>query len=269
MDKNKKYQTSDLVIIFLAFIIIQLILGVISYKLLANYNLTWLQTSLVTCLTFSLIIYWQLNSKQVAIKSYFTNPTLPSFQLVGLLLAGLGLSIILSEVNNIIHCLFPLPKSAIKQINQLMTAKTNFLASGIILVVASAIIKEFFFRGLILQGLLANYTWKKAAAFTILLQLIMNFSFYHIIGTFTLSLLLNWLYLKSKSLVLCIVGNIFYLTIPYLFLYHLPFKISGYNTKLTLSGQFQPLWFNLLGILLFGLGAFILTNTLSNHRATR
>ncbi len=268
MKKKKGYHASDLVSIFLALFTLQLIISFISNQILAD-DLVWLQTSLLTCLTFGLIIYWQLTSKQLSVTTYFTNPSLSNLKLSGLLLASLGLSIVLSEVNNITHCFLPLSQAAVEQINQIMSTKSNFFFSGFVLLTAAAALREIFFRGLILQGLLANYSWEKAAGFTILLQLILEFSLFHLLGVFTLSLLLNWLYLQSKSLVLCVLGNIFYSAIPYLFLYYLPYKIPGYNTKLSTTAQFQPLWFNILGLLLLGLGAYLLTNNLTIQREIR
>jgi membrane protease YdiL (CAAX protease family) len=256
-----KYQPVDLVVIFLVFSLVQGLSSLVLNQLFSPLGLTNLSILVATSLSLGVILIWQVKSRQLSLATYFNNFSLSLPQIIGLILAAGGLNILLSEVNNIMLAVFPLPDSVINQFNEFITGQQNWLFLIIIIITITTVIKEILLRGLILQGLLASHTLLKAVGSTILLHLLIEFNFYQLISTFTLSLLLNWLYLYYKSLSACILGALFYSLIPYLTILLVPYKISGYNTALTTPIQFQPLWFNLLGVLIFSLGGYLIFNT--------
>ncbi|MBM7556601.1 hypothetical protein JOC47_001452 [Halanaerobacter jeridensis] len=88
-------------------------------------------------------------------------------------------------------------------------------------------------------------------------QILINFSLYNLLTTLTISILLSWLYIQTKSILDCILASLFFNLLPYLSIYFSPFKIQGFNTKFSATVEFQPLWFNLLGIILLTGGSWL------------
>lgn len=70
----------------------------------------------------------------------------------------------------------------------------------VVIVVIAPIIEEMFFRGYILQTLLKKNTAFSASIITALIFAVVHFDFQSIIPIFILGLILNWLFLKFKSI---------------------------------------------------------------------
>ncbi|MGL4741009.1 MAG: lysostaphin resistance A-like protein [Sarcina sp.] len=71
------------------------------------------------------------------------------------------------------------------------------------------LIEELMYRGIILNSLIKKYPEKVALILTSSLFGIMHFNFYQTLNAFLVGLMIGYLYIKTKSLYLCIVIHFF------------------------------------------------------------
>lgn len=166
----------------------------------------------------------------------------------------LGLVLIISEIDNILNYLLPMPQFFKNEFYKL--SNYNILISIIILMIVPAFTEEVFFRGLILYGLNKNY--KPAAAILISSLL---FGFIHLnpwqfLSGFLIGIYLSWLCIKSGSIFLCMFVHFLNNGI-YLFIIRFNIDLQGFNTAYQVQGEFQPLWLDFTGIFLMILGLFL------------
>jgi hypothetical protein len=254
----------DLLLLFLVFLFFQYITMIILNLILLPFELTQDKINLIYSLSippisFGLILYFGFKRSKIKVKSLFRNTDLSLLKLIALLILAISLNIILSELNNILQCFFPLSESSVKEINiHLFNSSLAITIISIISTVITVTLEEIFFRGIILKTLLQRYSVSIAILSTSCFALLFSFDLQHIISLFTLHLLLGWLYARTGSLINATLGRILYHSITMMAIYLLPYKIRGFNSKLTSVATFQPLWFNLLGVVLLILGVLLL-----------
>ena len=104
---------------------------------------------------------------------------------------------------------------------------SNPLLAIIVVWIIAPICEEIVFRGIVLEGLLKKYSYKKAIFFSALLFSISHKNMPQFVNTFFFGLLISYLYYKTHSLKLCIFAHIlnnslgsilihFIILIPYL-----------------------------------------------------
>ena len=110
------------------------------------------------------------------------------------LIMTLALIIIIEPLSNLI----PMPESIAKLFEDMIQPNIfSFLA----LVVAAPILEEMFFRGIILEGFLKNYSPRKAIIWSAIIFGIAHLNPWQAIGAFLAGLLIGWAYVKTKSLI--------------------------------------------------------------------
>lgn len=125
-------------------------------------------------------------------------------------------------------------------------------------VVIAPVTEEVLFRGLILRGLLGR--WKPWAAIlaSALLFALMHFNPAQAPVALVLGLVLGWIYSRTRSLGLCIIGHALNNASVYL-PSEPPIPIDNYNHVPNASaGFFHPWWFDGIGLALFGLGLWLI-----------
>jgi hypothetical protein len=73
-----------------------------------------------------------------------------------------------------------------------------------------------------------------------------------------LGLLLAWWFVETRSLVPCLFGHALANAVPVVVPRLLSVDIPGFTGGLSTAVEFQPLWFDLLGCLLVGVGLWLL-----------
>lgn len=99
--------------------------------------------------------------------------------------------------------LLPMPEWAIELFSKYMTAETIFSFATI--VIAAPIMEEFVFRGIMLRGLLKNYSPQKAIFWSSFIFGLVHLNPWQFIGAFLIGLLLGWVYYRTGNLLYCIV----------------------------------------------------------------
>jgi hypothetical protein len=254
----------DLLLLFLVFLFFQYITMIILNLILLPFQLSQEKINLIYRLlippiSFSLILYFGFKRSKLNSKGLFINIALSPLKIIALFILGIALNIILSELNNILQSFYPLSERFVKEINNYLF--NSSLSTTILYSISTAItvvLEEILFRGIILKTLLKRYSVSVAIFSTSLFALLFSFNLQSIVSLFTLHLLLGWLYTRTSSLLNPILGRVFYQLCTIIALYLLPYKIKGYNSKVSSVATFQPLWFNLLGVVLLVLGVLLL-----------
>lgn len=158
----------------------------------------------------------------------------------------IGMAIIASELDNLIRLSVPIhpttgqsPSPDLWQI---------ILVSVIMLPIAM----ELFFRGYLLQGLLADYSEEVA----VLSSGIISGLFFPVPNIIILGLLSGWVYARTRTLIPSLFMALFNFSLPVVFEFT-RVTIPGFNTDSSIP-QLQPLWFDGVGAALFFLGICLL-----------
>lgn len=121
---------------------------------------------------------------------------------IGIALIGSLLMIPLHIAIDPIVALFPVPES-LKDIME--GIYDNPVASIATIAIAAPLLEEVLFRGIILHGLLKNYSAGLSIAFSSLLFAIIHGNIAQGLGAFLMGLFMGWIYWKTKSLYLPII----------------------------------------------------------------
>ena len=139
-----------------------------------------------------------------------------------------------------------------------------FILALIYIAIMPCIFEELFFRNIILYGFIQNYSTRKSILISALLFGLIHLNPSQIIYAFILGIFLAWIFIKTKSILLCMylhfLNNlIFLLSVKLKYL----FPIQGLNNNYIDPIIFQPLWLDILGLIIASSG-FILIHYFSN-----
>lgn len=167
-----------------------------------------------------------------------------------------GVVITLSEIDNLLRAIVPPEFFAYfdfaPDLEDLITASWQ---GPVLAVIIAPITEELVFRGLILRGLLGR--WRLRWALLVSASL---FAFSHLNPAQTpvallLGLLLGWIYTRTRSLGLCMIGHALNNASTYIDSF--PFEIPGFNLVTDdTSAVFHPWWFDALAVALFAAGVW-------------
>ena len=116
--------------------------------------------------------------------------------------------------------------------------------------------EELFFRGLVLRRFYSTYSPFKALIFSSVIFGLMHINPWQMITTTFMGILLGWIYIRYKSIWLCMFLHALnnFISISVVF----P-SIEKYNSGFYTYTVMQPLWFDFIGLVLFLFGlTFIL-----------
>ena len=165
--------------------------------------------------------------------------------------------ILLSEADNLMRTILPPPDWLVRIFENLTTGEEGMFGSFLALVVVAPLTEEYLFRGLILNGFLKRYTRLQAILLSSFLFGAFHFNPWQFVGAFALGSLFAWLYVKTRSLFLPLLGHALNNAMP-LILTKIDVNVQGFSSELGATVEFQPLWFDLLGLILLVSGLWIL-----------
>ena len=175
--------------------------------------------------------------------------------LLAIVFAVEGIGILASESDNLLRSVFPMPDFLAQVVSDL---GRGGIATFFALVIVAPFTEELLFRGLILRGLLARYRTHTAILVSAVLFALVHVNPYQFCSAFLAGVFLAWLFVRTRSLWPCIIAHAFFNLHPIV----LPiaqetfgFEIPGYTGPPDAGiVQFQPLWFDILGLMLLGIG---------------
>lgn len=184
-------------------------------------------------------------------------PVVASFAFV---LIVAGVVIFLSEIDNVVRAFGP--DEMMERLNWAPSIEFLYTSDWIgplLLVVLGPLTEEIIFRGLILRGLLGRCRPWTAIAISAALFALMHLNPAQIPVTVGLGLVLGWVYVRTRSLGLCVLGHALNNSSTFMTSY-LPFEITGFNAMpgAVQGNVFHPWWFDLLGVAFFAAGIGII-----------
>jgi glutamate-5-semialdehyde dehydrogenase len=131
--------------------------------------------------------------------------------------------------------------------------------SGFLLaVVVAPMIEEVLFRGIILRGLLGRWNTWAAIFMSAALFTLMHFNPAQAPIAFALGSVLGWLYVRTRSLGVCVLGHALNNASAYLPV-DFGLTVDNYNHMPTSPvGFFHPWWFDGMGLVLFSAGLWMI-----------
>jgi glutamate-5-semialdehyde dehydrogenase len=125
-------------------------------------------------------------------------------------------------------------------------------------VIVAPITEEVLFRGIILRGLLGRWNPWAAIVTSALIFTLMHFNPAQAPIAFALGCVLGWLYVRTRSIGLCMLGHALNNASAYLPV-DFGMTVDNYNHVPTAEvGFFHPWWFDSMGLVLFGAGLWML-----------
>lgn len=200
------------------------------------------------------ILWWGFKKTDVPLKEVFPLAPIQISLLLPMSLAIFGVGILESEMDNLLRTVLPIPAELAEFFKEL---GRGGIWSIILIVAVAPLTEELLFRGFILRGFLRRYTVRKAVLASAILFGLFHLNPWQFLGATIAGVLLAWWFVETGSLIPCLFGHALHNAVPEILegIFHL--KIQGYTGGLT-EVKFQPLWFDLLGILLTGLGIWLL-----------
>jgi membrane protease YdiL (CAAX protease family) len=217
--------------------------------------------NVVACL---LVLQWGFQRARRPFREVFPLSAFPALALVPLILVVAGLGIILSEIDNLTRWALPMPDLVERAFRELAEGG---LPALITLVVVAPLTEEPLCRGLILGGFLRRYSATQAVLASAVLFALVHLNPYQLASAFVLGILLGWLFLKTASLLPCLFVHALHNAGGWIAADVLRLDVPGFTGSPDGPVEFQPLWFDLLGLLLVGIGLLALSRALgtTNH----
>jgi membrane protease YdiL (CAAX protease family) len=193
-------------------------------------------------------------------RSFFAIRGAPPLAFAALCVAMSGFLIVISDCGNVCQRLVPMPDFLRGLFESLGNLERYPVLSPLLLVVVAPVTEELFFRGFVLRGLLPKTTPGRAVWTSALLFMGFHLNPWQFPVTLMLGLLLGWIYVRTRSLVLCTAAHAFN-NAGVLLAAGLPFTVRGFNSGEGYGRVLQPIWFDVLGLLLAALGIWLLRRT--------
>lgn len=197
----------------------------------------------------------------------------PASMALGMMMTLVGCGILVSEVDNFIQSIVPIPEEMREQFTRLIGGKVHIVFSVLVAMVVAPVTEECLFRGVILRGYLGHLSAKRAIVISSFLFGAFHLNLWQFPGATAVGALFGWWYVNTRSLLPCLLGHAFFNAIP-IIVYGVFEGVSGLSSDPAGPIRFQPLWLDALGGLLLLLGVaktdreFRRKRTISSERWT-
>lgn len=165
----------------------------------------------------------------------------------------IGLNIIVSYLVDYIETIIPISERWTEIFEQAFGQEANFVGVLLLTIIVAPIIEETLFRGIILKGLLGKYSAVTSILVSSLLFGVFHGNIYQFTSALIVGSFLGWLFVKTKSLLLCMIAHGAFNAVVFLSDYFLS-QLPNYSIN-----AMQPLWFNIIGVLLVFVGGISLS----------
>jgi membrane protease YdiL (CAAX protease family) len=211
---------------------------------------------IVYLLTFGLVILVGFEKTKKKFNEVFMFNKISWCLWPGIIVFSCGFVILSSELDNLINYFLPMPEFLRSYFVAVM-ANENIFVSIISVALLPCFLEEMLFRGLILNGFKENYPVKKAILLTALFFGIVHLNPWQFVSAFIVGIISAWICVKTKSILPCVYLHLFN---NILFVFVTKFSdisfFAGFNIA-HMEQTFQPLWLDAAGVLLTGLGTWL------------
>jgi membrane protease YdiL (CAAX protease family) len=250
-------------------LVASLVNGFILIKLFGNSDtITTMLLLISDIFSFGLIFAIIINKIKKPITEIFLLKKVSVVLIIYTTLVFIGFTIVLSEIDNLLNLILPMPEFLKKIFADSISNKSVALCIIVVGIIAP-VFEEFFFRGLLLNGFVNNYSIRKSIILSSLLFGLVHLNPWQFVSALIIGIFLGWIYLRTKSLLLNIYFHVIFNSFSLINYYFKVIKIPGFNSDFSVGKTFQPLWFNLLGIVLSILGIYLITVNLRTYKLNK
>lgn len=183
--------------------------------------------------------------------------------LISVFLIAFGYSIVNSEF--LTGLLVIIPMNFEKDLINYIGTGGNALSFDIGARVIAPIAEEIFYRGILLVGLSKVYSEKKAIVISAMVFSIMHLNPWQVVGAFCIGLVLGWIYMRTKSLGLCMLLHGLINAMDLIVTKLIRLDIPGYTVSTPVFDLSRVSW-DLAGICLLGLGIWLQKKVTEKYR---
>jgi membrane protease YdiL (CAAX protease family) len=222
--------------------------------------------AIIMLIGFILLMFWIRRRYRINYQELFDVKRLKVEYFLPMLLITAGVTIVLSEINNWVFTFLPLKGGLAKNFQDIaVSGGAGFWKFMVVMVIVIPLVEEVIFRGLILRGFIRRYPAHRAIASSTLLFGIAHLNPWQFWTGIIWGSISGWWFYKTRSLVPCIIGNALLKTAPFLVIYLFRLEIPGFTNDYR-TVQYQPLWFDMLGIGLLVLGIVVFVKMVNRRR---
>lgn len=225
--------------------------------------------AIANTVAIGLTLLWGVKRANASWREVFPLTPINSSLLLPMMLTIIGMNILLSECDNLLRLVLPVPEWLADLMKGLFDPSKGIWASVLALVIVAPVTEELLFRGLILRGLLGTFTVRQALLFSALLFALLHMNPWQFISAAIAGVLFGWWFVETRSLWPCLFGHALHNGLPVIAISLFQLEIPGYTTELTSTVEFQPLWFDALGVILTFAGISLTKNHFQKLREAR
>jgi membrane protease YdiL (CAAX protease family) len=252
------------ILLCLLFLGLQIGLGIIIglvFVLLKISDLSTLygvSTGLVNLVALGIVILIGFKKAKRTFNEVFKLNKVSSLLWIAMTIFMVGFVIVSSELDNLVNYVLPMTEM-FRNIFDVITTKQAFILSIFVMGIIPGIMEELFFRGLILDGLQRNYSQRKAITISALLFGLIHLNPWQFYGGLIMGLIMALICIKTNSIFLSIYMHFFNNTLYTITVkYRELIPIKGFNSNFATPVEFQPVWFDIIGIIILIVGIILL-----------
>jgi uncharacterized protein len=271
---NKIYPTiKNSILLCFLFIGIQLGLGFllgffkVILRLPDNSLVFGVLTAISYIISFVIVILVGFIKTKRKFNEVFKFNKVSGFLWIAIIVFMTGFVIVLSELDNLLNYILPVPE-IFRDIFETLMAKQIFPIAVLIIGIIPAFTEELLFRGIILDGLKNNYSKKTAIFVSALLFGIIHLNPWQFVGAFIIGSISAWICIETNTILLSIYMHFFNNTLYTIIVkYRELIPIKGFNSNYTTPVDFQPLWLDLSGLAILIIGTIMLITGIKEQKS--
>ncbi len=205
----------------------------------------WL--SVVNMLSFFIVVTVGVLASRQRLRDLFPMALPNPLLLLPMILSVIGVSLVMSEVDNVTRTILPMPDVVTAMFSQLLGG--SVITSFVALVLVAPFTEELLFRGLILRTLVERYSPLLAIVISAFLFAVLHMNPWQFANPIALGLLLGWWCWRTRSLWPGLLGHAVTNGMAwYMSNFEVPFDVPGYTGEFGAEVAHQPWWFTGIGL---------------------
>lgn len=153
------------------------------------------------------IFYYAYKKAGVPLRDFFPLKSFNALVLIPILLCIWGAQALIGEVNIAIDKVLPPPSWFWEMFNKIFENDFGIYGAILKVVIMAPVVEELIFRGVIMHGLMRNYAKTTAVLVSALMFALFHLNPWQFPATFMLGLLLGLLMVRTRNILLCIMGH--------------------------------------------------------------